>query len=57
MSILIFCIGLLAQACFSARILIQWFLSERNMRSFADTVLGVQFDRLLFDVLLWLVAQ
>ena len=30
MSILIFCIGLLAQACFSARILIQWFLSEKK---------------------------
>ena len=44
MSILIFCIGLLAQACFSARILIQWFLSEKKHEViFADTVLGVQF--------------
>ena len=47
MSILIFCIGLLAQACFSARILIQWFLSEKKHEVISPTLfLGVQFDRL-----------
>ena len=37
MSILIFCIGLLAQACFSARILIQWFLSEKKHEVISPT--------------------
>ena len=41
MSILIFCIGLLAQACFSARILIQWFLSEKKHEVISPTLFWV----------------
>ena len=41
MSILIFCIGLLAQACFSARILIQWLLSEKKHEVISPTLFWV----------------
>ena len=41
MSILIFCIGLLAQACYYARILIQWFLSEKKHEVISPTLFWV----------------
>lgn len=41
MNMLIFCVGLLAQACFSARILIQWFLSEKKHEVISPTLFWV----------------
>lgn len=41
MSFLIFCTGLLAQVCFSARILIQWLLSEKKHEVLSPTLFWV----------------
>lgn len=41
MSLLVICIGLLAQAFFSARILIQWFLSEKKHEVLSPTIFWV----------------
>lgn len=41
MSLLIFSVGLLAQGCFSARILIQWLLSEKKHEVISPTLFWV----------------
>lgn len=41
MNLLIFGIGLMAQGCFSARILIQWFLSEKKHEVISPTLFWV----------------
>lgn len=41
MNLLIFSIGLMAQGCFSARILIQWFLSEKKHEVISPTLFWV----------------
>lgn len=41
MSLFTLCVGLLSQACFSARILVQWVLSERSHRLVSPTLYWV----------------
>lgn len=40
-SLFTLCVGLLSQACFSARILVQWVLSERSHRVVSPTIYWV----------------
>lgn len=38
MNLITFAIGILAQCCFSARVIIQWFLSERSKKSVSPII-------------------
>ena len=54
---MIYALGFLAQICFSARLLIQWIISEKEKQVVSYSVLVIKLIRFILTFLLRLVAK